>query len=255
MELELDLKESAAANASMYFEQSKKLEKKGQKAREILRELENRLKTEQEKKTVVREVVKKELLWYEKFHWFRLPDGRLVLGGRDATTNEIVIKKHTEPHDFVFHTESPGSPFFVIKTEGKPVPPEWFEGVAEAVASYSNSWKLRTGISDVYWVAPDQVSKEAPSGEYMGKGAFMIRGKRNYLRPELRLAVGWDGENVIGGPISHIVPLSKKYLIIKPGYTKPSDIAKKAAKWFGTTDVDAVLRFLPAGKSDIVESK
>jgi predicted ribosome quality control (RQC) complex YloA/Tae2 family protein len=257
MELELDLRDSAPKNANDYFEKAKKLEEKVEKAREILKELEAKRETKEIEETIEVKPEKEETKqqWFEKYRWFRLPDGRLVVGGRDATTNEIIIKKHTEKNDVVFHTEIAGSPFFVIKTEGKEVSKEMLEAVAQATASYSKAWGKRLGIVETYWVTPDQVSKQAPSGEYMGKGAFMIRGKRNWMKPELRIAVAWDGKRVIGGPVAVIKPNSKKVMVFEPGYLKPSDIAKKAAKWFGAKDVDEVLKFLPAGKSDIVESK
>ena len=38
-------------------------------------------------------------------------------------------------------------------------------------------------LTAAYWVTPDQVSKTAPSGEYLTVGSFMIRGKKNFLPP------------------------------------------------------------------------
>ena len=38
-------------------------------------------------------------------------------------------------------------------------------------------------MTAAYWVRPDQVSKTAPSGEYLTVGSFMIRGKKNFLPP------------------------------------------------------------------------
>ncbi len=257
MELELDLRYTAPKNANLYFDKAKKFEKKLEKARLILKELEGKLLKEEEGRKIELKPEKADLKieWFEKLRWFRLPDGRLVIGGRDATTNEIIIKKHLEPKDIIFHTELAGSPFFIIKTEGKEVSQEYMEAVAQTTASYSKAWGERLGMVDVYWVNPDQVSKQAPSGEYMGKGAFMIRGKRNWLKPELKIALAWDGERVTAGPVDMIRPKAKKIMVLAPGYTKPSDIAKKADKWFGTHNVDEILRLLPGGKSDIIESK
>ena len=38
-------------------------------------------------------------------------------------------------------------------------------------------------LCKVYWVPAAQVSKTAPSGEYLPTGSFMIRGKKNFLAP------------------------------------------------------------------------
>lgn len=38
-------------------------------------------------------------------------------------------------------------------------------------------------MANAWWVHHDQVSKSAPTGEYLTTGSFMIRGKKNYLSP------------------------------------------------------------------------
>jgi len=39
-------------------------------------------------------------------------------------------------------------------------------------------------ISAVWYVNANQVSKSAPSGEFLPTGSFMIRGKKNFLHPQ-----------------------------------------------------------------------
>ena len=63
--------------------------------------------------------------------------GTLVLAGKDASTNEALIKQ-VKPNEEVFHTIAAGSPFVNIK--GKPK----FGDVKEAAifcAVYSRDWK------------------------------------------------------------------------------------------------------------------
>lgn len=38
-------------------------------------------------------------------------------------------------------------------------------------------------VTSAWWVYPHQVSKTAPTGEYLTVGSFMIRGKKNFLSP------------------------------------------------------------------------
>lgn len=45
---------------------------------------------------------------------------------------------------------------------------------------HSIAWDSKI-IASAWWVHHDQVSKSAPTGEYLTTGAFMIRGKKNYL--------------------------------------------------------------------------
>ena len=87
---------------------------------------------------------------------------------------------------------------------------------AEAAASYSSAWKSGMGSCDVFYVKPDQVSKTAPSGEYMPKGGFMISGKKEYMRGvRLMVAIGFAvGEKVrsLQGPCQ---PLNRRPSIIQ----------------------------------------
>ena len=45
---------------------------------------------------------------------------------------------------------------------------------------YSVAWEAKV-LANAWWVYHNQVSKQAPTGEYIGTGSFMIRGKKNYL--------------------------------------------------------------------------
>jgi len=254
--LVLDLKKSIEENASDYFEKAKKIKKKIKGAEEALRHSIKKLKdleakkeklaVEEEQKQSIKER-KKE--WYEKFRWFFSSDGFLVIGGRDATSNEIVIKKHTDKNDLVLHTDLAGSPFFVIKSEGKKIPESTIKEAADATCTFSRIWKLGLQASDVFYVTPDQVSRKAKSGEYLTKGAFMIYGKTNYVDNKVNLAVGLTKDRAImSGPIESVKKNCEKYIILKQGNEKVSSIAKKIDYKLGKNiDLDEIIRSLPAG--------
>ena len=193
--------------------------------------------------------------WFEKFRWFISSDHFLVIGGKDATTNEIIIKKHTEPKDIVFHADITGAPFCVIKAEGREVPKTTIEETAQFAASYSKAWQLGLGAVDVYSVKPEQVSKEAPAGEYLGKGAFMIKGKKNYFRnTKLLLAISFEGNTVIAGPENAIKSRSEQVVLIIPGHEKSGELAKKIREKLGKDlKLDDIQRFIPAGKGRILK--
>src|SRR3989344_3208358 len=111
MEVEIDLHKSVEENAGMYFDQAKKYKKKLEGARKALLESRKKLADleKQEEKFQAEEVkklskVERKKEWYEKFHWFVSSEGYLCIGGKDATSNEVIIKKHMEKDDVVFHT-------------------------------------------------------------------------------------------------------------------------------------------------------
>jgi len=255
MQITLSLKKTIEQSANDYFEKSKKLRRKVDGCKEIIAKFQAQLATLEKKQKLEEERVsvekpKRTLDWYEKFRWFRTSEGLLCIGGRDATTNEVVIKKHTDPNDVVFHTEMSGSPFFVLKTEGKTPNEASLQEAADATATFSRAWKLDLPSAEVFSVNPSQVSKQAPSGEYMSKGSFMITGKRTNHRATVNCATGSLDGKIMSGPVSAISANCKDYFVIKQGKGKPSDCAKKIAKKLGA-DVDDVLRTLPAGGCEI----
>ncbi len=261
MKIILDLNKDINQNATQYFEKAKKLKKKIERIEQIIKEYSDKLKKlEQEEKKVNvkingRKEPKKEKKWYERFRWFLSSQGFLVIAGRDATTNEIIIKKHTEKDDIVLHTDLPGSPFTVIKTEGKSVDKVTIEEAAIFTASYSKAWNRGLSYLDVFYVKPEQVSKKTESGEYMGKGSFMIRGKKNYVSAPLELFVGkLKSENqIMAGPKSAVIKHCISYVQIIPGNDKRSDAAKKINKVLKIDNLDDIIRVLP-GKVRIVST-
>lgn len=255
-EIKLYIDKTVEENASIYFEKAKKCKKKMKGALETLEKNIKKLKTielKETKQVVIPEKLKRKKAWYEKFRWFYSSEGFLVIGGRDATTNDIVVKKHMDPTDLVFHTDMAGSPFFIIKSDGKEIGEKTKEETAQATASYnSRAWKAGLSTLDVFYVKPDQVTKQAQSGEFLGKGSFMIRGKTTYLHPKLELAIGVKDDIVIGGPVESIKANADQYMIITQGKQKSSTIAKKIKNKFKLNlDLDDIIRFLPAGGCEI----
>ena len=65
---------------------------------------------------------------------------------------------------------------------GEPVPPKTLNEAGTMAICNSAAWDAKV-VTSAWWVYPSQVSKTAPSGEYLTTGSFMIRGKKNYLPP------------------------------------------------------------------------
>ncbi|HLC88876.1 MAG TPA: NFACT RNA binding domain-containing protein [Candidatus Nanoarchaeia archaeon] len=259
MEIEFDLNKSVEENAGTYFNLAKKAKKKLKGAQEALersrqelerlKQQEGKFLQEYEQKQQKKENERKQE-WYEKFHWFISSEDFLCIGGRDATSNEMVIKKHLDKDDLVLHTDMAGSPFFVIK-DGQKAGEETIKEAAQAVGVYSRAWKLGHATADVFYVKPEQVSKEAQSGEYMSKGSFMVRGKTNYLHPKLEYALGLVDEQIIGGPLAAVKSKISHYIIVVPGKEKKSSLAKKIKAKLKGGDLDEIIKFLPAGGGEI----
>ena len=233
----IDLRISVYENASLYYEKSKKSKAKLERLVKLIQNNEDKLKKMLELKLKIEGedvVFEKRRLreWYEKFHWMNTSEGFLVLCGRDATTNELIIKQHIVKNDIILHADIHGSPFAVIKTLGKAPTEVSINEAAQMVASYSRAWRMGLTSIDVYWVLPEQVSKTPPTGEHLPKGSFMIRGSRNYVKNvPLRLAIGIKnilGQLiVIGGSPSAVATQTEIYVNIIPGRIKTGKLVKE----------------------------
>jgi len=240
-------------NASVYYEKAKRAKRKLEGLKKAIESTEAKIKRFKEGKLAIEKEeakrrqeagrAKRVKKWYEKFRWFFSSEGFLCIGGRDATTNDIIIKKYTDKDDLVFHTQIIGSPFFVVKSEGKEIGKATIEEAAEATAAYSRAWRQGLTSTEVYYIKPEQVKKELG----LPKGTFMIYGKRNYLRPALRIAIGKTPEGIIGGPVSAVASKTKNYFIITPGDKKVSEVLKLLSANFKESP-DEIQGFLPSGK-------
>lgn len=257
MKISLKINKSIEQNTAVFYEKAKKAKKKLEGAKKAIRVSRQKLILLEEKKEKDLEKIQKKVQkkpekkqWFEKFRWFYSSEGFLCIGGRDATSNEIVIKKHTDNDDVVFHTKIEGSPFFVIKTQGKKLSKATLEETAQATASYSRGWRLGLYGLETFYVKPEQLSKQAPSGEYVEKGAFIVKGKMNFVYAKLELAIGIKDNKIIGGPVDAVKKHSDKFVVIIQGRDKTSAVGKQIQKKIGG-NLDDIIRFIPAGGSKL----
>jgi predicted ribosome quality control (RQC) complex YloA/Tae2 family protein len=284
----LDLKKSIGENINLIYSKGKKAEKKIKGTISAINKTNDKIsKLELEKESLdigIDFLVKKpRKKWYEKFRWFHSSDGFLIIGGRDAATNEIIFKKYLEPSDLIFHTNFPGSPLVLIKNpENKEISLITIEETAEFVASFSRAWKENWGVVDTFYINPDQISRTPPSGEYLQKGSFIITGKKNFInnvKTELTIGLifielqkGSANQNnaffpkIISGPETAIKKQVNNIITIVPsksnGLTKGKlakeikshfirEIGKDLKKWLELLSLDEILLYLPNGFSMI----
>lgn len=263
----LDSKKSIPDNAEVYYEKAKKAKRKIKGALIAIENTKAQLADMEAKKEkamsnimVPQKRVKKNLKWYEKLRWFISSDGILVVCGRDAGSNESVVKKYLEQNDIYLHADIHGAPSVVAKVPSDELNDNLLKELGEFSASFSSAWTKNFTSQDVYWVEPDQVSKTPVSGEFVPKGAFIIRGHRNYIRGcKLEISIGlvdYDGEKrIMAGPTDAMKNYTKKFVTIKPGFTKKEKIAKEILSRINEDDLlslDDIVRVLPSGKCDFV---
>jgi len=263
MEVKIDLTKTLSENANDYYEKAKKIKNKIAGAEKALTETLAKLKDykekeDKEKKPTIKE--KKTKKWFEAFRWFISSENFLVVGGKDATSNEVLIKKYTSSNDLVFHSDIFGSPFYVIK-DGIKAGEKTQQETARICASYSRAWKDGLGNCDVYCVKPEQVSKTPKSGEFLSKGSFMIYGERKWFRnTELKIYLGFHNNEVFLSGSSEGL---EHYACITPGNEKAREIAekiRKANRKKSVSDVsdflnEEIIKFIPYGSGHLIEVK
>ncbi|KAM9987749.1 hypothetical protein ACTFIZ_003110 [Dictyostelium cf. discoideum] len=193
--IDVDISLSAFANARKYYDTKKQSHEKAQKtisqAEFALKAAEKKTRQQlSETKSKNSMIAMRKIFWFEKFHWFISSDNYIVVSGRDAQQNELLYKKYLEKDDIYVHADIFGSTSCVIKNpNGGEIPPNTLIQAGTMTMCYSNAWSAKV-VTSAYWVYSHQVSKTAPSGEFLTTGSFMIRGKKNYL-PHSQLVMGF----------------------------------------------------------------
>jgi predicted ribosome quality control (RQC) complex YloA/Tae2 family protein len=259
-DIALNFRISVEENAGIYYDKAKKAKEKLEGAKKSLEETKKhlaRIGTEREEKK--RKIKRKtKQFWFEKYRWFISSDGNIVVAGRDAKTNDKIVKKYLTDKDRYAHAEIHGAPSVVVKNKDGDISDQTLKEACEFALAFSKAWNAKIGAGTAYWVLPDQVSKTPPSGEFLPRGSFMIRGRKNSITNiELRLGIGeieYEGtKKMMCGPVSAIESQSKIYIIFEPGDMKKSSFIRKICD---TLDVEheEVQRILPPGDIKVVRT-
>jgi nuclear export mediator factor NEMF len=147
--IDINIGLSAFANARSYYDRRKVAVHKRERTKETTEKA--RKMAEQKaasklkqvrsgaEKTGVQHARKK--LWCEKFHWFITSDNLIVVCGRDAQQNDLVVKRYLKPGDIYVHADVHGAGSCVIKNPfQKPVPPTSLQEAGAFAICRSAAW-------------------------------------------------------------------------------------------------------------------
>jgi len=260
-EVQLDITKSAAANASVLFSRSKELRLR---VGELTAEAES-TRVEQKVKEVELKRVSK-VAWYEKFRWAVLSSSRKLLLGKDAITNELLVKRYADENAQVFHSDFTGSPFAIAWPLGEMTDDEIKEAAGITASYTSKAWEMGFSSLDVYWVRASQLSKSPPSGTYLARGAFLVSGEKSFIRgASLGIALGAE----LKGDELHVTAMHPDAdtrvarCVLAPGRHANSEVSKRLARMLAqrysvriTAEIgDSIRERIPDKKSDIVAVK
>lgn len=271
--VKLDFRKDVNENAQKYYQKSKKSKKKIKGAEEALEETKRQI--EEGKKEKIEGVEKEPTnkYWFDKFKWFISSDDELVVAGKDAQTNEEVVKKYLEKGDRYAHAQAGGAPSVVLKKGDGDITDKSLKEACQFAIVHSKEWKRGIASGRAYWVKPMQVSKTAEAGESLPTGAFVIRGNRNYMDdlpmkaylveteyqghkkvmcvPSLTFEhmMGEDGSSDGGSG-----PVIKKTVEFISGNKDVNNFAKEMSDHF-SVPIKEIQTILPPGDVEVMEKK
>lgn len=264
VKVRVDLRKSVQENADKYYETAKKMRDKRAGAHEALARTEARMRELEEKGVEIVALLEEKQqrapatrrFWFENFRWFVTSDDHVVVAGRDVKTNEKVVGRNLESSDRYLHADVSGAPSTVVKAKDGQVSETALEEAATFAASMSRIWNAGHASGEAYWVTPEQVSKTPNPGEFVAKGSFIVRGKRNFVRVPIRLAIGEvmiEGHRkIMGGPVAAVAAKSERYVVLEPGDTPTNQLANKIATTLGV-NVEEVQAVMPPASVRVVE--
>lgn len=261
-DVNLDYTVGIDENANQLYSAAKELREKTSGARAAM---------EETRKAIGKRVVKGEKaallnrdkvaptkrFWYESYKWFLTSGEHLVVGGRDAKSNDQVVKKHLGDNERYAHADMHGAPSIVLKN-GVDASDEEMHEVCQFALCHSKAWNAGAAEGTAYWVLPDQVSKRPEAGEFAPRGAFIIRGKRNYLHHlplEMYLAeMLIEGtRKIMCAPRESVAGRTDKYVVLVPGKLPRGRTSASLARAFQVPE-EEISRILPPGDMGIKEA-
>ena len=290
--VELYVDETVHQNAQRHFMVARTQKDKAKGAATALEDTERKKRKEEKQRAKdeaagrVGRVKRSKRLWFERHRWTMLSDGRLMVGGRDARGNDTIVKKHLGREDIYVHADLHGAPSCSIRVaegfQSDPAPnptlpkhvpslrltqsPDFgspnemiLEEAAQMAVCWSRAWGGGGGAATAYHVGSNQVSKTAETGESLGRGAFVIRGQRNWHRnmpTEISLgvvAINGIPLPLVGTPAA-IESVCERWILLQPGTEKKESIANRIAKATGLIQ-DDILGCLPPGNLQIVQDQ
>ena len=288
--IELHIDQSVHQNAQRYFDAGRKQKDKTIGAKKAIQETRAKIASTEKKRAKedaagkLHTTKRSKQLWIERHRWAVVGKGHLILGGKDAKGNDAVVNKYLKREDLYFHADLHGAPSCALKLkEGLEVDPHPLPGLPEGVPAlrltqtfeaeefseksikeaaelavvWSRGWSSGGAAATAFWVEPPQVSKTAETGEALGRGAWIVRGKRNWLRDlTMEMTLGMAVVNGIPLPLvgAHdaVTKWCERWVRIGTGTIKKEAMANKIAKATGLVQ-DDVLAALPPGNVQILK--
>ncbi|MGA8275635.1 MAG: ribosome rescue protein RqcH [Thermoplasmata archaeon] len=203
----------------------------------------------------------KKPFWFEKFRWFISSEGAIVIAGRDAPSNDLIVRRNLKDGDFYLHADLHGAASVIVKrpTGSEVVGEPTLREAAQWAVSFSKAWRAGLASGTAFWVHPDQVSKAAASGEFVPRGAWVIHGTKNFVRDvPLEIALGTvvyeGGQRWTAAPESAVRSRGEVRVVLRPGEERDrATVERTLAESLGVSR-SLLQSLLPAGGISVLRT-
>ncbi|MEK6893890.1 MAG: NFACT RNA binding domain-containing protein [Nanoarchaeota archaeon] len=124
---------------------------------------------------------------YKKYKWFFTRSGKLVVGGKNADSNDSLLNelKKMRKDLIVMHTKAPGSPFCAIIAPVNVISNEDLHECAVFTGCFSRAWKEGKSSASVHSFKLSQLNKESD----MKEGSWNVKGRVKDFIVKLELVI------------------------------------------------------------------
>ena len=191
---------------------------------------------------------------YRKYRWFFTSTGKLVIGGKSAEQNDLLLReiKESGRNFVIMHTSNPGSPFCVILTDLERATEQDQRECAIFTACFSKAWKEARKEAGVDIFSSSQLLKD----KKMKQGTWGALGKVEKITVSLELALTKQKNILKAVPESSVKDKKNILVKIQPGNIPKEGMLKKLESVFGRRlNKEELLSALPSGGFKIYEKK
>ena len=227
----LRLDRTPRESAQEIYAEVKRLQAKLAGARTALAETEARVaaptrtSARTERRRAEAEAARRKPHWFERFRWFLSSEGAIVIGGKDASSNDVMVRRNLKDGDVYVHADLQGAASVIVKhpAPGDPAISEIsLREAGQWAVAYSKAWRAGLASASAFWVTPEQVSKAGASGEFVARGAWAIHGTKHLLGDlPLEIALGpvdYRGESLwTAAPPSAVAARGEVRAVLVPG--------------------------------------
>jgi predicted ribosome quality control (RQC) complex YloA/Tae2 family protein len=253
----LPLASTPRQSAQLMYAEAKRLVEKLEGARAALLETADRRAHARPPPTRARPVPAgppKKPFWFERYRWFISSEGAVAIAGRDARSNDLIVKRNLKDGDIYVHADLHGAASVVVKrsADGVPIGEASLTEACQWAVSYSKAWRAGYATGTAFWATPEQVSKTAASGEFVARGAWVIHGTKHFVRDmPLELALGTirylDQERWTVAPEASVRARGVVRCLVTPGEERERSTREEALARELGIDRSLLQSLLPAG--------